>query len=87
MMENNEMIYTAVYQNSLGGLSYETYSGQMSRQSAWIEAAKIGGADDKCLIALIPGVHPVYFYSDFIESVSQEHKESEVKNHDLFELS
>ena len=80
------MIYTAIYQSSLGNLSYDTYSGQMNRQAAWIEAAKAGGANDKCLVALVPGVHPVYFYSDFVESFSTD-EASEIKNHDLFELS
>ena len=86
MMETKEMIYTAIYQNSLGDLTYDTYSGQMSRQAAWLEAARIGGANDKCLIALVPGVHPIYFYSDFVESVL-ENEGPGIKNHDLFELS
>ena len=85
MMENKEMIYTAIYQNSQGNLSYETYSGNMSRSDAWVEAAKKGGANDKCLIALVPGVHPVYFYSDYVNSVSEVNN-NEIKNHDLFEL-
>tara|TARA_B100000282_G_scaffold162528_1_gene117420 strand:- start:199 stop:459 length:261 start_codon:yes stop_codon:yes gene_type:complete len=85
MMENKEMIYTAIYQNSQGNLSYETYSGHMSRADAWIDAAKKGGANDKCLVALVPGVHPVYFYSDYVNSVSEVNN-NEIKNHDLFEL-
>ncbi len=86
MMENNEMIYTAIYQNTQGELSYETYKGNMNRQSAWLDAAKIGGSNDKCLIALVPGVHPVYFYSDYVKSVSDD-TASEIRNHDLFELN
>ena len=59
------MIYTAIYQNSQGELTTETYKGEMSRKHAWLEAAQLGGAKDKCLIALVPGVHPVYFYADY----------------------
>ncbi len=86
MMENKEMIYTAIFQNSQGNLSYETYNGHMSRSEAWIAAAKQGGANDKCLVALVPGVHPVYFYSDFVDSVADS-AHSELRNHDLFDLN
>lgn len=86
MMENNQMIYTAIYQNSQGGLSYSTYMGQMSRHSAWLEAAKTGGAQDKCLVALVPGVHPVYFYSDFVDDFTDLSDVSNIKNHDLYEM-
>ena len=86
MMENNQMIYTAIYQNSQGELSYSTYMGQMSRHSAWLEAAKTGGAQDKCLVALVPGVHPVYFYSDFVDDFSDLSDTSGIKNHDLYEM-
>ena len=86
MMENKQMIYTAIYQSTQGVLSYETYTGHMSRAPAWEAAAKQGGANDKCLIALVPGVHPVYFYSDFVDSVS-EAQSNELRNHDLFELN
>ena len=80
------MIYTAIYQNSQGELSYSTYMGQMSRHSAWLEAAKTGGAQDKCLVALVPGVHPVYFYSDFVDDFSDLSDTSGIKNHDLYEM-
>jgi len=86
MMENNQMIYTAIYQNSQGELSYSTYMGQMSRHSAWLEAAKTGGAQDKCLVALVPGVHPVYFYSDFVDDFTDLSDVSNIKNHDLYEM-
>ncbi len=86
MMENNQMIYTAIYQNSQGELSYSTYMGQMSRHSAWLEAAKTGAAQDKCLVALVPGVHPVYFYSDFVDDFSDLSDTSSIKNHDLYEM-
>ncbi len=79
------MIYTAIYQNGQGNMSYETYKGHMNRKDAWLAAAQQGGANNKCLIALVPGVHPVYFYDDFVESVSQ--NESGIKRHDLFDLT
>lgn len=82
------MIYTAIYQNSQGEMSYETYSGHMNRSDAWLSAAKQGGANNKCLVALVPGVHPVYFYSDFVDSVSDSApREDDIKQHDLFELN
>ena len=62
------MIYTAIYQSGQGTLSYKTYSGSMTRHEAWVNATKKAGSQDLCLVALIPGVHPVYFYSDFVES-------------------
>ena len=86
MMENKEMVYTAIYQNSQGELSYDTYMGHMSRHSAWLEAAKDGGTQDKCLVALVPGVHPVYFYSDFVEDFSEYSEPDNIKNHDLYEI-
>ena len=82
------MIYTAIYQNSQGEMTYETYSGHMNRSDAWLSAAKQGGANNKCLVALVPGVHPVYFYSDFVDSVSDSApREDDIKQHDLFELN
>ena len=86
MLENNEMIYTAIFQNSQGALSYETYTGHMNRSDAWLSAAKQGGANDKCLIALVPGVHPVYFYSDFIENLSVKTAADEIKQHDVYAM-
>ena len=80
------MIYTAIYQNSEGELSYSSYSGNMSRSDAWLDAAQQGGARDQCLVALVPGSHPVYFYADFVESVSQS-EATEVKRIDLFDLN
>jgi len=88
MLENKEMVYTAIYQNSIGELSYDVYKGHMDRCSAWLEAAKIGGANDLCLIALVPGVHPVYFYSNFVDSLAtKQENNDDVKNHDLFDMN
>ncbi len=87
MLENKEMIYTAIYQSAQGELSCETYTGHMNRPDAWLDAAKQGGANNKCLVALVPGVHPVYFYSDFVDSTSTKTIDNSIKQHDLFELS
>ena len=86
MMENKEMIYTAIYQDTLGNLTHEIYTGHVNRNEAWLAAATQGGSNDKCLIALVPGSHPVYFYSDFVKSNSDASGD-EVKSHDLFELN
>ncbi len=80
------MIYTAIYQTGLGALSHETFRGHMSRKEAWLSAATHGGANDKCLIALVPGVHPVYFYADFVDSLTAEQPDG-VKQIDLFDLN
>ncbi len=88
MMENKEMIYTAIYQTSQGHFSYETYHGTMNRHDAWIDAASKGGANNKCLMALVPGVHPVYFYADFVNAVSDDPLQAdEMKQHDVYELN
>ena len=84
MLENKHMIYTAIYQNGQGKMTYETYKGHMNRKDAWLAAAQQGGASNKCLIALVPGAHPVYFYDDFVDSVAR--SRSDLQNHDLFEL-
>jgi len=86
MLENKEMIYTAIYQNSIGELTYETYNGTMNRKKTWLEAAQQGGASDKCLVALVPGVHPVYFYKDFADATSTPYT-SEAQAHDVYEVT
>ena len=85
MMES-EVIYTAIYQNTQGKLSYWTLAGSASRHSAWLKAAKAGGAQDRCLVALVPGVHPVYFYSDFVDDFSDLNDTNSIKDHDLYEI-
>ena len=80
------MIYTAIYQNTQGKLSYWTLPGPATRHDAWLKAAQAGGAQDKCLIALVPGVHPVYFYSDFVEDFSEETAADEIKQHDVYAM-
>ncbi len=66
MMENNEMIYTAIFQGPQGQLSCSRYTGVIDRKAAWLAAAKMGGSNNMCLIALVPGDHPVYFYDNFV---------------------
>ena len=84
-METKEMIYTAVFQNGQGKLFTSRYTGVISRSEAWLSAAQMGGSDGNCLLALIPGDHPVYFYEDFVTATSSKPR-SEQQNHDLFLL-
>ena len=78
MRENPEMIYTAIYQNAQGRLTYGRYLGNMSRKEAWVSAASLGEPDQLCLVALVPGDHPVYFYEDVGPSI---------KDVDVFDLN
>jgi len=87
MLENKEMVYTAIFQNGQGSLVYQSLVGTMNKREMWFEAAQIAGSHDMCLVALIPGTHPVYFYSDFVELDSDNESCSDIKNHDLFELN
>mgnify|MGYP001435786077 CR=1 FL=1 len=66
MMENNEMIYTAIFQDPQGQLSHSRYTGVINRKEAWVSAARMGGSNNLCLLALVPGDHPVYFYDNFV---------------------
>ena len=84
MMESNEMIYTAIFQTGTGDLTHIRYSGCLSRKQAWLDAAREGAQDDRCLLALVSGDHPVYFYQNFVEDVSVEQSHS-IKDHDLFD--
>jgi len=59
-----EMVYTAIYQNKIGHMTSEKFFGSMSKTDSWIKAAQQAGANDMCLIALVPGNHPVYFFND-----------------------
>ena len=84
MMENDEMIYTAIFQNKYGTLTRSRYTGVMDRQEAWKRAAALGKATDSCLIALVPGDHPVYTYESLFNT---EGPNTELKNHDVFEVA
>ena len=80
MMENNEMIYTAIFQGPQGQLSYSRYTGVIDRKTAWLTAAKMGGSNNMCLLALVPGDHPVYFYDNFVNDNAQETTTDSAKN-------
>ena len=88
MMENNEMIYTAIFQNSIGKLFSSRYTGVMNRSEAWINAAKMGGSEGNCLIALVPGDHPIYFYDNFVKETSANMVDrTNMKSHDVYEIN
>ena len=86
MLENNEMIYTAIFQNAQGKLVRSRYTGQISKKDAWLDAAKMGASNGECLVALVPGDHPIYFYENFASDLN-ERPLSEQQTHDLYELS
>ena len=86
MLENNEMIYTAIFQNAQGKLVQSRYTGQISRKDAWLSAAKMGSSDGQCLIALVPGDHPIYFYENFVTDHGISER-SEQQNHDVYEMT
>ncbi len=83
MMENNEMIYTAIFQTNEGKLTYKRYTGVIARKEAWENSAAMGKASGTRLIALIPGDHPVYTYESLFEG---EKPNTELKEHDVFEV-
>ena len=84
MLENNEMIYTAIFQNQSGKLTRSRYTGVIDRREAWHAAANMGESSGECLLALVPGDHPVYTY----ENTFQVNKidRTNMKAHDVFEV-
>ena len=84
-MENKAMIYTAIFQNSTGKLFTSRYTGNINRSDAWLNAAKLGSSEGNCLIALVPGDHPIYFYENFV-SENADRDRTEQKSHDVFSL-
>ena len=87
MMENNEMIYTAIFQNAQGKLTRSRYTGVVSRQDAWLAATKMGASNGDCLIALVSGDHPVYFYENFVadSNVIDMKQRTKQQEHDVYE--
>jgi hypothetical protein len=79
------MTYTAIYQDARGKLTYGHHSGQISRKDTWPAIEQVAGADGKCLIALVPGSHPVYFYENFV-SDNEASELSEQQKHDPYEI-
>lgn len=86
MMENNEMIYTAIFQNTQGRLTYSRYTGVMQRSDAWLAATKLGASNGECLIALVSGDHPVYFYENFVEDNAAQSNRTPMQGHDVYEM-
>ena len=87
MMETKEMIYTAIFQGAQGKLTRSRYTGVISRKDAWLSAARMGASDNMCLIALVPGDHPAYFYEDFVaDNARSRSREHGIRHHDLFEV-
>ena len=82
MMESDEMIYTAIFQSKSGNITRSRYTGVMDRQQAWRAAAGMGESSGLCLIALVPGDHPVHTY----ENVFEVEPNTELKHHDVFEF-
>lgn len=90
-MENKPMIYTAIFQDSVGKLFTSRYTGVVNRAEAWLAAAKMGSSEGNCLVALVPGDHPVYFYENFVTETNaspREHRTfSEQQSHDVYEMT
>ncbi len=83
MMENDEMIYTAIFQSKTGRVVRSRYTATMNRREAWASAAAMGESNGECLIALVPGDHPVHTH----ESVFSDAPNTELKHHDVFEVA
>jgi len=79
------MIYTAIFQGPQGKLTHSRYTGVISRKEAWLSAARMGASDGLCLLALVPGDHPAYFYEDFVTDNARSGMHS-IRHHDLFEV-
>ena len=85
MLENTEMIYTAIYQSGQGRLTRMRYLGEVNKQESWLRAARDGAKNNLCLVALVPGDHPVYFYENFVsDEISPR---SNIQDHDVFEMT
>ena len=82
MMEDDQMIYTAIFQDRDGRLTKARYTGAVCRKQAWTDAVTLGESDNVCLIALVPGDHPVHTY----EAVFGHAPRTELQRHDLFEV-
>lgn len=86
MMESDEMIYTAIFQGPQGKLHSIRYLDVVSRKAAWLSATMLGATIGECLIALVSGDHPVYFYEDFVKDNGREY-EHPTQDHDVFEMT
>ncbi len=81
------MIYTAIFQNAQGKLVRSRYTGVVNRQDAWLTATKLGASNGDCLIALVSGDHPVYFYENFVtdSNVTDTKQRTKLQEHDVYE--
>ena len=84
MMENDEMIYTAIFQNRQGQLTRSRYTGVIGRREAWRQAAAMGESNGDCLVALVPGDHPVHTYENTMVDAIENN--TEMQSHDVFDL-
>jgi hypothetical protein len=82
MMEDDEMIYTAIFQNSKGVLTRGRYTGSPDRHQAWQHAAQMGEPSGDCLVAMVPGDHPLYTYENICDRTAN----IELKSHDVYEV-
>lgn len=80
------MIYTAIYQGAQGKLTYSRHTGHISRKDTWLSVARQAAAEGECLIALVPGDHPIYFYENFVDENTPPEL-SEQQRHDLYEIN
>ena len=78
------MIYTAIFQNSAGKTSSSRYTGVIDRRRAWQAAAKLGESNGDCLVALVPGDHPVHTYENIFDVEGSDR--TNMKTHDVFEV-
>ena len=83
MMEDDEMIYTAIFQDRAGRITKARYTGAVSRKHAWADAVALGEPEQVCLIALVPGDHPVHTY----DGVFGKEPNTELQRHDVYEVS
>ena len=77
------MIYTAIYMDRVGTVIHKTCPASVERKEAWATAVSMGAPNGECLLALVCGAHPVYTFESFEDSKV----ETDIKNHDLFEIT
>ncbi len=75
------MVYTAIYMNDKGVVTHRSCPSVPDRKKAWSAACTIA-SEGECLVALVPGSHPVYTY----DKLSTSFDDSGIKSHDLFEI-
>tara|TARA_R110002012_G_scaffold310688_1_gene519110 strand:+ start:326 stop:571 length:246 start_codon:yes stop_codon:yes gene_type:complete len=81
------MIYTAIFQGAQGKLHRARYTGVMDKKDAWLTATRMGARTGECLIALVSGDHPVYFYENFVEDNAAAEDRTLTQQHDVYEMT